>query len=159
AETSPQCVRLSWNDAQNHQYLRTHMYGTFREFLGRVGVFDADGLAMDLGVDRTTAEEVRRRLIDVSIWAMSEETVTRESFYERYVVADGTKPADGCYDAGKPFAGALKQLADLKYATTLPDVLDRYPLTPADSLHRTAMQEYRMIQPDKAATAVDALLE
>jgi hypothetical protein len=159
AESAPQCVRLSWDDAQNQQYLRTHMFGTFREFLGRVGVFDPDGLAVDLGIDRETAEAVRRRLVDVSIWAMNEDTVTRESFYERYVVADGTKPADGRYDAGKPFAGELKQLADLRYATTLPDVLDRYPLTPADSLHRTAMQEYRILELTRAPTAVDTLLD
>jgi len=65
-------------------------------------------------------------------------------------VADGTAPLEGRYEAGKPFAGQLKMLVDLAYNTTLPETLDRYPLRPEESLHRSALQEWKQ-RPDSGS--------
>jgi hypothetical protein len=104
---------------------------------------DFDGLRTDLGLDAEAMPRLAAVLREATLWAMDRPEVTREDFYRRFVVADGTDPALGRYDRGKPFAAELKQLVDLRYNTNLPEALDRYPLTPADSLHRTALQEGR----------------
>jgi hypothetical protein len=84
-------------------------------------------------------------MMEVSRWALESKSVTREEFYRTFVVVEGTNPADGWYDGTKPFAGQLKQLADLRYNTVLADAMDRYALTPGDSLHRVALQEERQL--------------
>jgi hypothetical protein len=158
-ETDPRVVRLSWDDVDNKQYLTNHLFTPFRRFLGSLGFFEADGLARDLQLDHDAAQGLLRRLKEVTTWAMDQQTITREDFYRQFVVTDGTRPASGAYDRDKPFAAELKQLVDLRYVTSLPDVIDRYPLTPVDSLHRSALQEGREVQPSKQPTAPADLVE
>lgn len=158
-EMRPQCVRLSWDDAENRRYVDTNMFQSFRRFVGGLGLLDPAALAVDLQLDREGSRELLRRLKAVTVWTLEEEKVNREVFYKEFVVADGTDPAKGCYDNTKPFAAELKQLADLKYAVSLPDVLDRFPLTPADSLHRIALQEERQIKTKKGGSASADLVE
>jgi hypothetical protein len=83
---------------------------------------------------------------EIASWAYGEANPTREELYKKFVIVDGTRVADGWLDRDKPFASQIKQLADLRYITSLPDALDRFPLTPADSLHRTALQEDRHLE-------------
>jgi hypothetical protein len=143
-ETHLHCLRLSWDDAENVRAIRQLLSQRFRRFLGGLGVLDEEGLRTDLNLDESASAGLMKRLREVAVWAMTEDDVTRDTFYRRFVVADGSPPSLGRYDRGKPFAGELKQLADLRYNTNLPDAIDRYPLTPADSLHRTALQEERL---------------
>ncbi len=69
--------------------------------------------------------------------------VYRGVFYQKFIVPDGddVKVSDGVIDFSKPFAAELKQIADLSYATNLPDAIGGFALTPMDSLPRTALQE------------------
>jgi len=142
-ETSTSCLRLSWNDDDNSDYTRLYLEKPFRRFLLSMADFEEEGLKRDFSLSDERASQLRARLREVAQWALDSEKVTREEFYRAFVVADGTHPADGWYDRGKPFADQLKQLADLRYNTILADAMDRYALTPADSLHRAALQEER----------------
>lgn len=147
-ETSSACLRLSWDDAENDAYVHDYLERPFRRFLLTMAEFEAEALKRDFQLDDDGARSFTKRLREVSRWAVDSEDVRRETFYQQFVVAEGTKPADGIYarHQDKPFATQLKQLADLRYNTTLADALDRYALTPADSLHRAAMQEERQLQ-------------
>jgi hypothetical protein len=139
------CLRLSWNDAENEDYVRENMEKPFRSFLLTATQFELEPLKRDFGLDDDMAREFKKQLREVSRWAVDNDDVRRETFYQTFVVVDGTKPADGWYDPAKPFAAQLKQLADLRYNTTLADAMDRYALTPVDSLHRAALQEQQQL--------------
>lgn len=156
-ETELHCVRLSWDDDENTATTRRLLFRHFQQSLIRMGGLDRDGLRNDFNLPDEAVDEFKEILYDVANWAMRDESVTREKFYRRYVTADGTSPALGRYDGDKPFAGELKQLIDLSYNVNLPDALDRYPLTPADSLHRTALQEERLLDRHVATTTADEL--
>ncbi|MFD3440638.1 hypothetical protein ACFWU3_24375 [Streptomyces sp. NPDC058685] len=158
SETPTSCLRLSWDDQENARLAR-NMQRSFRRQLMVMADFEADSLQRDFGLDEDGAELLRRRLTDVARWAMDTESVTREEFYKKFVVADGTAPADGAYDRVKPFAGVLKQLADLKYNVALPDALSRYPYTPADSLDRTALQEVDRVVSHGGSVSPDDLFQ
>lgn len=161
-ETSLSCLRLSWDAQQNERYVRRFLVQKFRRFLGTLGFLDEEGMRTDLGLDADAAARFTGVLREATTWAVNEPDVTRETFYKRFIVADDSDPALGRYDRSKPFAGELKQLVDLRYNTSLPDVLDCYPLTPTDSLHRTALQEERQIlldtRPVDPARLADVLL-
>jgi hypothetical protein len=120
--------------------------------------FEADGLKRDFGLlSDEAANKMNERLREVARWAVDSEVVDRERFYRQFVVADDSNPADGRYDGTKSFAGQLKQLADLRYNSTLADAIDRYSLTPANSLNRAALQEERQLSKAKGVDA-DVLL-
>src|SRR6266567_660717 len=145
SEASSSCLRLSWDDDENTKYAHLYLAKPFHSFLLSMALFEEEGIKRDLALDDEGARQFKARLREVSRWALDSETMTREEFYRTFVVADGTNPADGWYDRTKPFAGQLKQLADLRYNTVLADAMDRYALTPGDSLHRAALQEERQL--------------
>ncbi|KAB2347771.1 hypothetical protein [Actinomadura rudentiformis] len=146
-ETRSSCLRLSWdNDDDNAAYTREYLNRPFRRFLMSMADLEEEGLMQDFGLDEEGASQLKSRLREVSAWAVYNAS-TREEFYREFVVAEGTKPADGCFDKTKQFAGQIKQLADLRYNSNLADAVDRYPMTPVDSLHRTALQEGRVGRP------------
>ncbi len=147
-DAAPACLRLSWDAEENARSVRRLMTTRFRRFLGSLGFLDEDGLRTDLAVPDEAVAPLMAVLREATTWAMERPYITREDFYRRFVTVDGSDPALGRFDRGKPFAGQLKQLVDLRYNTNLPDALDRYPLTPADSLHRTALQEERLAARD-----------
>lgn len=135
------CLRLSWDDEENRRQTNLLLSRSFHDQLLRAASFESANLQRDFTLDRDSALGLKAKLREVAIWAAHQESPTREDFYREFVVAEGSHPADGQYDRSKEFSGELKQLADLKYGVTLSDALDRYPLTPADSLDRTALQE------------------
>lgn len=140
-DTRGSCLRLSWDDEENADFTSNKLQRPFRRQLLVLPDFDAASLQRDFKLDEEGARLLKARLVEVNNWAAGKESVSREQFYEKFIVADGTDPADGKYDRTKPFAAELKQLADLKYNIALPDALSRYPMTPTDSLDRTALQE------------------
>jgi hypothetical protein len=159
SECSSSCLRLSWDDGENTDYTSKYMVRPFRRFLLSMADFDLDGLQRDFGLaSLEEAQQMKERLREVARWAIDSDVVNREEFYRKFVVADDTDPADGYYDGTKPFAGQLKQLADLRYNSTLADAVDRYSLTPADSLRRAALQEERQLTKAKGVET-DALLD
>jgi hypothetical protein len=157
-ESSSSCLRLSWDEDENEEFVHSYMETPFRRFLLTMAAFDVEGLKRDFDLDDDQARGLQQRMRQVSVWAAETEDVRRETFYEKFVVADGTRPPDGRYDRDKPFAAELKQLADLRYNTTLADAVDRYALTPVQSLHRAALQEERQLA-QITGVDTDTLLE
>jgi hypothetical protein len=146
-EVNMGCVRLSWDDAQNDAEVGRRLKERFAGFMRAADSLDPAVLARDLDLASGKADAFRARLTVLARttedWLSGGQPVTREALYREFVVADGTDPVEGKYDAGKPFAGELKQLIDLRYHVNLPDAFLRYPLTPIGSLHRTSLQEWR----------------
>ncbi|MGP4002287.1 hypothetical protein [Streptomyces sp. 8N706] len=151
------CLRLSWDNDENARLTRLKLGTSFHRHLLTMSMFEAEPLQRDFELDEEDTRRLQARLRDVSRWALDSESVTRERFYKAFVVADDTNPAEGKYDRTKPFAAELKQLGDLKYNTALADALSRYPLTPADSLDRTALQEDRIISRSGGVSADELL--
>ncbi|WP_146252314.1 hypothetical protein [Streptomyces carminius] len=157
-DTAGSCLRLSWDKAQNEDATRTKLQRPFRRQLLVLPDFEVASLERDFGLAPEEARLLKARLIEVNNWAAGEESVTREQFYRKFVVADGTDPADGRYDRTKPFAAELKQLADLKYNIALPDAVGRFPMTPTGSLDRTALQEVDRAMSSGRAVPADELV-
>lgn len=167
AETEMSCVRLSWSDDVNRAAVNKGLAMRFHDFVTSLKAKCLDGgdeiFASHLGVPKADARDLRRRFSEVATWAFHrDQRVMREDFYREFVVADGTEPLEGRYSADKRYAGQLKLLVDLAYNTSLPETLDRYPLRPEESLHRSALQEWkqrpdgrrRMVGADAATEAV-----
>ncbi|MFI7241643.1 hypothetical protein [Streptomyces qinglanensis] len=152
------CLRLSWDEDENTRLTDLKLKDSFHDQLLSMARFRAESLMRDFNLDEEGARLLKARLRDVSRWAVDKESVVREEFYREFVVAEGTDPAEGTYDRSKPFAGELKQLADLKYNTSLSDAVGRYPLTPADSLDRTALQELDRALSRGTAVSADELV-
>jgi len=141
-------VRLDWDDALNAQATKqlSGRFGLWLITLSQIKKYgDIGVLAAQVGLTPEQIPAFQARLRDVSQWAdQQEDIVYRGAFYKEFIAAPDTAIPDGIidFDANrKPFASELKQLADLSYATNLPDALGRYALTPMDSLPRTALQE------------------
>jgi hypothetical protein len=79
--------------------------------------------------------------------------VSRSHLYKELVTIGPTN--EGRIDPSKPDAIWMKQLIDLAYNTVLPDALGIFPLTPQDSLPRTALQEIALSRDADAVTAND----
>lgn len=144
-EVRTQCVRLSWDDAENRSKF-AQLDVRFRAYISSLSAIAESGnaqrLVADLGLPLEQLEGFKRRLREVSSWTAAQAGhVRRNDLYKQFIVAPRSNPVDGEYDPGKPFSGELKQLLDLSYAVNLPDALGRYALTPVDSLPRTSLQE------------------
>jgi len=147
-EVRMSCVRLSWTDADNAQktgVMRTRFNGWIRTLDLIIDQGNFEQFVRDVGIPAVKTSAFQRRLEEVSLTSNQKGIKSREAFYREFIVAPGTDPVDGKYDPSKEFSGELKQLADLSYATNLPDALGRYALTPIDALPRTALQEIRVI--------------
>ncbi|MBA2809979.1 hypothetical protein E0500_021900 [Streptomyces sp. KM273126] len=145
------CVRMSWddpeNDRANKEHTRTRLFQPFTEKVQGLTAKDTEILAAQVGVAREDTDLFRSRLGEVvgfsNDLSVHREPVVRNVLYKEFVTAPGTNVAEGRYDGNKPFAAEIKQLLDLIYNVNLADALDRYPLTPAGSLRRVALQEAR----------------
>jgi hypothetical protein len=161
-ESRPYCLRLSWNDDQNLEYIREQLVRRFGDFAQNVNRLDPKVLARDTGLAPAEEAPLRKRLTEVSHrcvdWSGEGKDITRENLYREFVIADGTDPAEGKYDKGKPFVAEIKQLLDLDYNVNLPDALQRYPLTPMDSLNRTSLQEWQMRAKESREITVEELV-
>ncbi|MPY60195.1 hypothetical protein [Streptomyces spongiae] len=145
------CVRMSWddpeNDRANKEHTRTRLFQPFTEKVQGLTAKDTEILAAQVGVAPEDTDRFRRRLGEVvgfsNDLSVRREPVVRNVLYKEFVSTPGTSVAEGRYDRNKPFAAEIKQLLDLIYNVNLADSLDRYPLTPAGSLRRVALQEAR----------------
>jgi hypothetical protein len=145
-ETPMTCVRLSWDDRRNRELADNQLARRFLQFtLTAVQLTQMEGcperLARDLRLRQSAIPGLEDRLRDIAQANLDGKIRSREDLYRSFVVADSTPVSQGCYDRSKPFAGEIKQLFDLQYNVSMPDALVRLPLTPQDSLGRSALQE------------------
>ncbi|MGV9278155.1 hypothetical protein [Streptomyces griseosporeus] len=151
ADDRVRCVRMSWDDPdddrENRERSRTRLFQPFAEKVQGLTAKDIDILAAQVGVAPRDADRFGQRLGEVVSFSNSlsvrRRQVVRNTLYEEFVSVPGSNVAEGRYDAGKPFAGEIKQLLDLIYSVNLADALGRYPLTPVGSLRRVVLQEAR----------------
>jgi hypothetical protein len=150
-----QCVRLSWDDELNKNYVRQQLAMRFNQFAMSAAAGDIDTYIRDLSLDASAKASLLKRLADVGHFCLDIRSqgrlVTRNDLYKAFVTA-GDNPADRMYDVSKPFAGEIKQLIDLAYNCNLPDALGGYLITPIDSLPRTALQEWQKATKEKEIT-------
>jgi hypothetical protein len=156
-ETEMRCVRLSWDDAKNREYIRSQLITRFGAFVQQMNLMEPAPLARDLALNFDDLPAFRQHLGRIVRWSADEvdkgHYVTRDALYKQFVVADETRPDEGHFDRNKPFAAEIKQLVDLNYNVNLADALAVYPLTPRDSLRRAALQEWQALarQPEEAS--------
>jgi hypothetical protein len=144
-------LRFSWTDDQaNNEQIRRRLADEFTRKAQTLVNLHSPALALDLDTDRDTALKIKDRLADVSArcadYARRDEFATRERLYAEFVTAEGSDPALGRYDAGKPFTAEVKQLIDLAYNVNLASGLETLALTPSQALHRSALQEWEAVR-------------
>ena len=158
-ELRMQCVRLSWDDDNRHKIDRL-LAARFHNFPRTALDRDVDVFLDHLALPESARGSLRKRLRQMSDFSadFAEEgkKIAREDLYKKFVVADGTSPAEGKYDKSKAFAAEIKQLLDLCYNVNLPDALGRYALTPFDSLPRAALQDWQVVK--EAPVEMDQLI-
>ncbi|MBB5939259.1 hypothetical protein [Streptomyces zagrosensis] len=144
------CVRLSWDDVQNRQGTRAALFNPFAARVQGLTAKDMRLLATQVGVPQDRAHDFARavgRLVEYSNeLRVDDKPVTRNVLYQRFISVPGSPVSDGRYDKNKPFSGEIKQLLDLIYNVNLADAMGMYPLTPAGSLRRLALQEWRDVR-------------
>ncbi|MGK5545512.1 hypothetical protein ACSNOH_12370 [Streptomyces sp. URMC 127] len=153
------CVRFSWEDQENREATRSALFNAFAARVQALTAKDIPLLARQVGVPEQRYEafaerigEVVRRSNELSIRG---DFVTRNLLYEEFVTVPGVPVSEGRYDRAKPFAAEIKQLLDLIYNVNLADALGMYPLTPAGSLRRVALQEWRDVRTTAGGTVTD----
>jgi len=149
-EVRTRCLRLSWADEDNARVIRNDLHRRFGWFASGVHQLDVRALRRSLGLGQADETGLEKLLARVALWcaawAGEGHAITREDLYRAFVVADESRPAEGRYDRGKPFAGDLKRLLDLRHCANLPDALERFTMVPADTLPRAALQEWRLAE-------------
>jgi hypothetical protein len=157
------CLRLSWDDELNSRVIQNDLHRRFGWFASGVHQLDVRVLSRVLGVGPGAETDLAKLLARIALWcaawAGEGRAVTRDDLYREFVVADGTRPAEGRYDRAKPFAGELKRLLDLRHGMNLPDALRRFPLVPADGLARSALQEWHVLDGGGAHVSVRELAD
>lgn len=157
------CARLSWDEGENRRLAQSALFGEFAGKVQGLTAKEQGPLASDLGVKPEQVEFFRDRLHEVVAFSNDQrrrdQVVNRGLLYEQFVTVPGSAVSEGRYDKNKPFAAEIKQLLDLVYNVNLADALKMYPLTPADSLRRLVLQEYRdvNVSPDRTITDPEQL--
>lgn len=134
-----QCVRLSWDDAENNRLVQERFYDAFADGIKRAASFDYRRLLNDVGADPSDTFEERLRLMPKISDSSPGAALTRTALYERYVIEAPNKVSSGKYDFSKPDMVALKWLFDLIYNSNLAAALGLALVTPADSGHRSVI--------------------
>ena len=132
------CLRKDWSGENENAYeVERSLAGRFLDFCltlaedrylvadiaAALAIDDVSGLKESLqAVQRTVAGRDRER----------QPHFTREDFYMRFVVKEGSSVSQCRIDYEKPFACELKQLADFCYSTNLPIMLNLNPQLPTD---------------------------
>ena len=134
-----QCVRLSWNDAENNRLVQERFYDAFADGIRNATSFDYRRLLDDVGADPSDTFEERLRLMPKISDSSPGAALTRTALYKRYVIEAPNEVSSGKYDFTKPDMVAFKWLFDLIYNSNLAAALGLALVTPADSGHRSVI--------------------
>lgn len=141
-----QCVRLSWNDAENDRLVQERLSGAFASGIRHATRFDYRQMLSDVGVEPSDAFEERLRLMPkLSAPGLGEE-LSRTRMYKQYVIEDQEEVSTGKYDFTKPDMVAFKWLFDLVYNSNLAAALGLALIAPADSAHRSVVYRPKGVQ-------------
>ena len=134
-----QCVRLSWDDAENDRLVQERLIGAFAAGIRHATSFDYRRMLADVGADPSDTFEERLRLMPKMSGSPPGTALSRTELYQRYVVEDKQEVSTGKYDFAKPDMVAFKWLFDLIYNSSLAAALGLALVTPADSAHRSVV--------------------
>ena len=134
-----QCVRLSWDDAENERLVQERLFDAFATGVTHAASFDYRRLLTDVGADPSDAFEERLRLMPKMTASWQRTGLSRTALYQRYVVDDQEDVSTGKYDFTKPDMVAFKWLFDLIYNSNLATALGLALIGPADSAHRSVV--------------------
>lgn len=133
-----QCVRLSWDDAENDRLVKERLLDAFASGIRRAANFDYHQMLSDIGVEPSDTFQERLRLMPkLSAPGLGGE-LSRTMLYKQYVI-EGERVSSGRYDFTKPDMIAFKWLLDLVYNSNLATALGLALIAPADSAHRSAV--------------------
>ncbi len=134
-----QCVRLSWDDAENNRLVQERFYDAFADGIRHATSFDYRRLLNDVGADPSDTFEERLRLMPKISDSSPGAALTRTALYKRYVIEAPNEVSSGKYDFTKPDMVAFKWLFDLIYNSNLAAALGLALVAPADSGHRSVI--------------------
>ena len=134
-----QCVRLSWDDAENARLVKERFFDAFADGIKRAASLDNDRLLGDVGAEPSRRFKELLRLMPKISASGPGSALTRAALYERYVIEDQEDASSGKYDFTKPGMVAFKWLFDLIYNSNLAAALGLALVAPADSAHRSVI--------------------
>jgi uncharacterized caspase-like protein len=134
-----QCVRLSWDDAENDRLVQERLSEAFASGIRQATRFDYRQMLRDVGVEPSDAFEERLRLMPKLSAPGLGDQLSRTRMYKQYVIEDQEEVSTGKYDFGKPDMIAFKWLFDLVYNSNLAAALGLALIAPADSAHRSVV--------------------
>jgi hypothetical protein len=134
-----QCVRLSWDDAENARLVKERFFDAFADGIKRAASLDYDRLLGDVGAKSSYRFKELLRLMPKISASAPGGALTRAALYERYVIEDQENASSGKYDFTKPDMVAFKWLFDLIYNSNLAAALGLALVAPADSAHRSVI--------------------
>lgn len=152
-----QCVRLSWDDAENERLVQERLIDAFASGIRHVANFDYRQMLSDVGVGPSDTFEERVRLMPKMSASWLGAELSRRALYRRYVIEDQEDVSTGKYDFAKPDMVAFKWLFDLIYNSNLAAALGLALIAPADSAHRSVV--YRPPGAQQADAAWDGPYE
>ena len=150
SEATPQCVRLSWDEAENSSII-DQVTADFHNRVASLSAHNPERILKNLrglesAIDPDEAQDFRKHLVHLNreilnIQDFEGRNASRFDVYERFIIASSTRPDQRIYDGRQPFLVETKQLVDLAYNTNLSDKLQVMTLTPQDSPTRLALCE------------------
>jgi hypothetical protein len=144
-EVRMHCLRLSWDDKENGQMIRSRLAQRFHDFAQNINTRNINAYIREFRLDQSIEISFRRRLNDVVRLCLDffdqDKLISRNDLYKEFVTL-GDNTAKKMYDVSKPFASEIKQIIDLAYNSYLADALNGYLLVPLESLSTAALQEW-----------------
>ncbi|MGP3983472.1 hypothetical protein [Streptomyces sp. KR80] len=142
-ESEPACVRLSWDDEQNHAEA-ARIGRRFTQRLQGLRWLDPGQLGKDLGIPgeqaRAMCDGILRRILQWAGEQPGDGPILRNAVYENFITRPGTGPHQQLLRDEEHVVPA-KQLIDLVYNIGVPAAGGIVAVTPPQSPPRSALQE------------------
>ncbi len=144
------CLRMDWNsDANNNILIEKRLGNVFQQFCLNLPenkkVLNELSLLFDFTPEQQTDFEetcirVQRQVANRDRDLQETRRLSRELFYKKFLVKQGTNIPQCVLDIRKPFAPELKELIDYKYSVNLPSALGIRALYPETGLFKRLSQ-------------------
>lgn len=135
------CLRLDWDNETNKYLINKNLAAQFHNTCIVLPEFEMDfiGLCKVFGINdkekqqefRDVWKNIQKEVLDYS--HNENKLFSRQKFYERFIIKEGTKAEHSIIDPDKPFSAELKQIIDYIYCTNLPKALGIQTIIPDDS--------------------------
>lgn len=160
------CLRMDWDDSEiNRKETGYYLQYKFHQFCAMLAEnkYLQENIENRLGLENMEAKYLRKVFRKVQKYAINEQRntengISREKIYKKFVVKRSTKVVDGVIDSKKAFAKEIKQLVDLQYNKNLADALGITLLVPEDSFLKDDVLKEPMVVEMKKEITSDELI-